>query len=95
VEASNLRPQQCECQKESRAQGATEEKRQDETPQNGTREQQNAQELHRPRLLQDETQTYDSKALSRWFASRPNARQEAREVAAALTIPTPAPEEQK
>jgi hypothetical protein len=37
-----------------------------------------------PRLLQDETQTYGSKGLSRWFASRPDARREAREVAHAI-----------
>lgn len=40
--------------------------------------------IEAPRLLQDETQTYDSKALSRWFASRPNARQEARNVASEI-----------
>jgi hypothetical protein len=37
------------------------------------------------RLLQDETQTYDSKGLSRWFASRPDARRVAREAAAGIS----------
>ena len=37
------------------------------------------------RLLQDETQTSDSKGLSRWFASRADARRVAREAAAEIT----------
>lgn len=37
------------------------------------------------RLLQDETQTYDSKGLSVWFASRADARRVAREAAAEIT----------
>ena len=36
------------------------------------------------RLLQDETQTRDSKGLSQWLASRPDARLRAREVAAQI-----------
>jgi len=37
------------------------------------------------RLLQDETQTHDSKGLSVWFASRADARRVAREAAAEIT----------
>lgn len=37
------------------------------------------------RLLQDETQTHDSKGLSRWFASRVDARRVAREAAEEIT----------
>lgn len=39
-----------------------------------------------PRLLQDETQTYDSKGLSTWFATKANARQEARNAAEDIKV---------
>lgn len=36
------------------------------------------------RLLQDETQTYGSKGLSRWLSSRLSARRDAREASRAI-----------
>lgn len=44
---------------------------------------------HTARLLQDETQTYDSKGLSRWLSSRLDARRVARQVAAEIAELTP------
>ncbi|MDM0024124.1 hypothetical protein [Variovorax saccharolyticus] len=38
------------------------------------------------RLLQDETQTSESKGLSRWLSGRLDARQVAREVAAEIEL---------
>ena len=49
VEVSNLRPQQCECQKEAANKGASLESRQVGTAQNGTREQLFAPDLHTPK----------------------------------------------
>lgn len=37
------------------------------------------------RLLQDDTQTHDSKGLPRWLSSRPDSRRIAREAAEEIT----------